>query len=106
MAYVCSHVGFCPHTSSFTFLRKGAGAPDNAAGPLEALKASKGGAGGGAKKTAKTTAKKTTKKAGRTRGSHTATLTHTVIPPAQRVVHTSYRLAEGCIVRKKEVVIN
>jgi len=41
----------------------------------------------------------------RTGGSHTATLTHTVIPPAQRVVHTSYRLAEGCIVRKKEVVI-
>ena len=42
----------------------------------------------------------------RTGGSHTAPLTHTVIPPAQRVVHTSYRLAEGCIVRKKEVFFN
>ena len=44
--------------------------------------------------------------ASRTGGSHTAPLTHTVIPPAQRVVHTSYRLAEGCIVRKKEVFFN
>ena len=42
----------------------------------------------------------------RTRGTHTAPLTHTVIPSAQRVVHTSYRFAEGCIMRKKDEVIN